>query len=70
MKINDDGFAISNSESIPWEDVKALRILNDKFVMVLNSGRIIELEHLRPSTIDTAFRSYERYLKSHPEKRN
>jgi hypothetical protein len=69
MKITDDRFEISSSESIPWEDVKTLRLLNEKLALVLNDGRIIELSNLRSSTIDMAFRAYERYLKDHPEKR-
>jgi hypothetical protein len=69
MKISDDRFEISNSESIPWEDVKTLRLLNEKLAFELTDGRTVELSNLRPSTIDTAFRTYERYLKDHPEKR-
>ncbi len=69
MRITDDSFEISSSESIPWEDVKTLRLLNEKLALVLNNGRVIELSNLRASTIDTAFRTYERYLKDHPDKR-
>lgn len=69
MKITSEKFEISSSESISWEDVKTLRLLNDKLALVLTNGKVIELSHLRPSTIDTAFRLYEKYLKDHPEKR-
>lgn len=70
MKITSDRFEISPSESVSWQDVKTLRLLNEKLALVLNDGRVIELSNLRPSTIDTAFRTYEKYLKDHPEKRH
>ncbi|MCC5832153.1 MAG: hypothetical protein JJU12_03825 [Chlamydiales bacterium] len=69
MKITNDRIEISGSESIPWEDVKTLRLLNEKLALVLTDGRVIELSNVRASTIDTAFRAYERYLKDHSEKR-
>ena len=69
MKITGEKFEISPSESVPWEDVKTLRLLNDKLALVLNNDRVIELSNLRPTTIDSAFRAYDRYLKDHPEKR-
>lgn len=69
MKITSESFEINNSESIFWKDVKTLRLLNDKLAFVLNNGQVIELDHLRPSTIDLAFKSYEKYLQKHPERR-
>lgn len=68
MKITQECFEISSSESVFWKDVKTLRLLNDKLALVLKDGRIIEIDHLRPSTIDLAFKSYEKYLQTHPEK--
>ncbi len=69
MKITGEKIEISRSESVSWKDVKQLRLLNNKLALVLVSGRVIEVENLRPTTIDTAFRLYESYLKEHPEKR-
>lgn len=69
MKITSDRLEISASESISWDEVKTLRLLNNKLALVLNNGRVIELSNLHASTIDTAFRAYERYLKDHPDKR-
>ena len=70
MKITSDKFEISASQSFSWEDIKTLRLLNEKLAVVLKDGRVIELSHLRPGTIDMAFRFYEKYLHEHPEKRN
>ncbi len=69
MKITSDKFEISSNESIAWQDVKTLRLSNDKLALVLENGKVIEVSNLRPSTIDTAFRAYEKYIKEHPEKR-
>ncbi len=69
MKITSDRFEISSSESVSWKDVKTLRLNNGKLALALSDGRVIELSDVRPSTIDTAFRTYEKYLKDHPEKR-
>ena len=67
MKITSELFEISPSETIAWRDVKTMRMLNDKLAVVLSDGRTIEVPHLRPPTIDLAFRSYENYLRDHPE---
>lgn len=69
MKITNDFFEINPNQSIFWKDVKTLRLLNDKLAVVLNNDQVIELPELRQSTIDLAFRSYEKYLHDHPEKR-
>ncbi|NGX62214.1 MAG: hypothetical protein K940chlam9_01708 [Chlamydiae bacterium] len=69
MKITSERFEISTTRSIAWEDVETLRVLNDKLALVLSNGEVVELSHLRPTLIDSAFRSYERYLKDHPEKK-
>lgn len=68
MKITNERFEISGTESISWRDVKTVRLINEKLALVLNSGRVIELSNVHPSTIDTVFRAYEKYLKEHPEK--
>lgn len=67
MKITSEFFEISPSETIAWRDVKTMRMLNDKLAVVLSDGRIIEVPHLRPPTIDLAFRSYENYIRIHPD---
>ena len=69
MKITSEKMEITASESIRWEDVQTMRLLNDKLALVLNDNQVIEIDHLRPSTVDAAFRAYESYLKEHPEKR-
>lgn len=69
MRITSEKLEISPSDVILWEEVKTIRLLNEKMAIVLSGGRTIELSHLLPSTIDAAFRAYERYLKDHPEKR-
>lgn len=66
MKITSDSLEIGNNEFIGWAEVKNLRFTNGKLAVVLKNGRVIELPNLRPTTIDTAFRQYERYLKDHP----
>lgn len=69
MRITNEKIEISPSESIYWNDVKTLRLLNEKLAFVLEDGRILEFSNLRASTIDTAFRTYDKYLKDHPEKK-
>ncbi len=69
MKITSELFEISPSQTIAWREVKTMRMLNDKLAVVLSDGRIIEVPHLRPPTIDLAFRSYENYLRDHPDHR-
>lgn len=69
MKITDEKLEISQSTSIEWKDVDNMRLSNDKLCLVLSSGKVIELDHIRPTTIDAAFRAYEHFLKEHPEKR-
>lgn len=66
MKITSELFEITPSQTIAWRDVKTMRMLNDKLAVVLSDGRIVEVPHLRPTTIDLAFRSYETYLRAHP----
>lgn len=68
MKITNEKIEISESESIPWREIETLKILNDKLSVFLSNGRVIELSHLHPSTIDMAFRTYEKYLNDHPHK--
>lgn len=67
MKITNELFEISPLQTIAWSDVKSMRMLNDKLAFVLSDGKIVEIPHLRPATIDLAFRSYENYLREHPE---
>ncbi len=69
MKITNKKLEISSNEEVAWDDVESLRLLNNKLALVLSDKRVIELTNLRPSTIDSAFRAYEGYLKEHPEKR-
>lgn len=69
MRITNESFEISESVIISWGDVKALKLLNDKLALVLSNRRVIELDHLRPSTIDSAFRAFQHYRKDHPEKK-
>lgn len=67
MRITSQKFEISPSELIYWEDIKAMRLINEKLAIILNNGRVIELSNMHPHTIDNAFRAYERYIKEHPE---
>ena len=69
MKITSDWLQITDSESIKWEDVKRMRMLNEKLALVLRSNKTIELSGLRPNQIDSAFKAFETYLRHHPEKR-
>ncbi len=69
MRITSDKFEISASESISWGAVKTLRLHNEKLAFVLENGDVVEVPNLRPSTIDSAFRAYERFLKEHPAQR-
>lgn len=67
MRITNERLEISESESVSWKDVEALKLLNDKLALVLSDKRVIEIDHLRPSTIDSAFRAYQLYQKEHPK---
>lgn len=67
MKITSELFEISPSDRISWRDIKTMRMHNDTLAVVLSNGRIIEIPHLRPPTIDLAFRTYETYLRNHPD---
>ncbi len=66
MRITNESLEISESEIISWSDVVALKLLNNKLALVLSNKRVIELGHLRPSTIDSAFRAFQHYRKDHP----
>ncbi len=66
MRITNESFEISESESISWEDVEALQLLGDKLAFVLSNKKVVEIDHLRPSTIDSAFRAYQHYRQEHP----
>ena len=68
MKITHDKLELSSSESIPWEDIKTLRLLNNKLALVLTNDQVIELTNLLPSKIDSAFRAYDKFLKEHPDR--
>ena len=65
MRVTNDKMEISSSESIAWRDVKRLRLLNEKFALVLKSGEVVEFKGLRPSLIDSAFKAYEAYIRAH-----
>jgi hypothetical protein len=69
MRITNEKLEITPSEIILWEDLKTMRLLNEKLILVLNDNRTIELSHVLPSTVDLAFRTYEKFLSDHPEKR-
>jgi hypothetical protein len=67
MKITSELFEISPTDQISWCDIKTMRMHNDTLAVALSNGRIIEISHLRPSTIDLVFRTYETYLRNHPD---
>lgn len=69
MKIKKDKIQLSESQEIPWENVETLRALNDKLVFVLDDHQVIELQHLNPHLVDSAFRAYESYIRQNPEKK-
>lgn len=68
MKITHESLEISESEVIAWADVEALKLLNDKLALVLSNKRVIEIDHMRPATIDSAFRAFQLWRKDHPDK--
>lgn len=65
MRITSENLQISPSDTISWEEIKTIRLRNEKLDLVLTDGRTIELTKLLPSTIDLVFRTYEKYLKDH-----
>jgi len=67
MKFTSDNVQISSDESILWEDVKTLRLINDRLDLVLKDGNVVHFSSLQPFMIDKAFRLYERYLRDHPD---
>lgn len=69
MRITSESLQISPSDTISWEEIKTIRLRNEKLDLVLTDGRTIELTRLLPSTIDLVFRTYEKYLKDHSDKR-
>lgn len=69
MRITHEKLEISPSETIYWEDVKTMRLINNKLAFILEDGKEIELKDIRSSTIDLVFRTYETYIKEHPRKR-
>ena len=59
MRITAETIEITPDEMINWDDVKTLRLLNDKLAFVLKSGQIVGVGPSYPWTIDEAFRHYE-----------
>lgn len=68
MRFTGERIELSENEVIRWEEVKTLRLSNNKLALVLEDGRVIELENLRPNLVDQAFLAYEKYLKHHPKR--
>ncbi|MFZ0564973.1 MAG: hypothetical protein WAM28_02110 [Chlamydiales bacterium] len=68
MKFTEEGIEISSSKYVLWQDVKTLRILNNKLVFVFTNNQVMELSNLHPRVIDSMFRAYEKFLKNHPSK--
>lgn len=68
MKISKDKLELSGIDAVGWEEVKHLRLLNNKLVLVLQDNSTVELPPLHPGTIDEVFRTYESYLRAHPKK--
>ncbi|MCH9609252.1 MAG: hypothetical protein S4CHLAM45_14550 [Chlamydiales bacterium] len=66
MKITNEKLEINEQQQIYWDDVKTLKLINDKLELVLSTGKVIEIDHLRPSTVDSAFRAYQHHCKKHP----
>ena len=69
MKITNEKIEINSNDSIPWNKVDNIRTNNDKLCLILSNGQVIEIDQVRPTTADAAFRAFESYLKDHPEKR-
>lgn len=66
MKISYDKIEFGEKDVIFWKNVKTIRLLNDKLAFIMNDGSIKELDHVRATTIDLVFRSYENFLRGHP----
>lgn len=67
MKITSEKIEVSEDKTIYWEEVKTLRLINDTLALVMKDGSVVEIPHIRPTTIDLAFRSYENFLMRHPK---
>lgn len=68
MRITKEKIEISPSETIFWDEVKTMRLSNNKLAFLLQDNRVVELNDVRNSTIDLVFRTYETYLQKHHKK--
>ena len=59
MKITENGIEISSSNSIAWNDLKELKLLNKKILLTLKDGATIEYDasSMPESQIDNSFGS-------------
>lgn|GEM_PF-3099032 len=62
MKITSEVIEIEPTNIIYWADIKTVRLLNDRLILVLSDNNTVELMDLTPLTVDRLFRQYERYL--------
>ncbi len=67
MRISADTITFSETEVIPWRQVRRVRMSGDKLRFDLADGVVRELSGLPPHAIDLAFRTYETYVRRHKE---
>lgn len=62
MSSETDCIQISGSLAIRWEGVKTLKVMNDKLLIEMQDGTVIEIKGIPRWRVDETFLAYSRFM--------
>lgn len=69
MKINEEQLILNDGATIHLDSVKTLKMLNNKLMLVLHDGLVIEVDGLSRKEVDAIFIAYSSRLSQVEEMR-
>lgn len=64
MQSNRETVFITTGVSVQWNAINTLKVLNNKVLIDLNDGVVLEIAGLTPKAIDALFIAYSRHLRT------
>ncbi|MGE3954930.1 MAG: hypothetical protein AB7F31_07095 [Parachlamydiales bacterium] len=64
MRVTDKQLVISEAIVIQWDAIRTLKFLENKLLVLLDEGVVVEVTGLTDREIDSVFTAYSRHLTS------